>query len=418
VTLYPVTVFQVIDGQLDRWLRTTATPTPTLTAPGAVSGVSASSATSTSALLSWGPPANTGGSPITGYTVSRTGGTPTTVLPTVRSQTFGGLTASTSYTLSVAAVNAIGTGPASTRTVTTPSVIVTGARFPGDPNPLVNGGRLYLGASQQDNNPARHENATGVKLGVRHRFWSNVSDLATPNGPIARAAVEDHAQNRLPLLSWHVPGANWAGGANGAYDSQIDAWIDWCEQQAKPIFWVVNHEPDNGDGIAANYRAWMQHIRSRIAVWEAANGPRKRLVFLMCLTAYAFAGGNGGTAAWWPGDGVVDVVGVDIYADHNGQTYTPGDSLENANWNKFVAFVQSKRMPFFVCEFNWLPTHPTAAAQFQTFYDHMTSGSYDCIGMSIFDSGWWVLSDNNGLLSKFHTLMQASDSIHMSTLGY
>ncbi|HEX6403789.1 MAG TPA: fibronectin type III domain-containing protein [Pseudonocardiaceae bacterium] len=87
------------------------------TAPGAPSGVTATPGNA-AASVSWTAPSN-GGSPITSYTVtpyiSSTAQQPTTVSgnPPATSATVTGLTNGTSYTFTVSATNAIGTGLAS-----------------------------------------------------------------------------------------------------------------------------------------------------------------------------------------------------------------------------------------------------------------------------------------------------------------
>ncbi len=87
-------------------------------APAAPSAVTATAADG-SATVSWTAPAN-GGSPITSYTVTPSTGT-TTLTPTVvtgnppvTSVSVGGLTDGLSYTFTVTATNAVGTGPSST----------------------------------------------------------------------------------------------------------------------------------------------------------------------------------------------------------------------------------------------------------------------------------------------------------------
>ncbi len=71
------------------------------------------------ATIAWQPPSNNGGSAVTGYRVARngidangSGPWSTTVSRTTRSFTFTNLRASTTYTLSVRAINVAGTGPA------------------------------------------------------------------------------------------------------------------------------------------------------------------------------------------------------------------------------------------------------------------------------------------------------------------
>ena len=94
------------------------TPSPP-TAPGAPTGVTATAGNG-SANVTWTAPASNGGSAITSYTVTpyigSTAQTPVTVTgsPPATSTTVTGLTNGTTYTFTVSATNAIGTGPAST----------------------------------------------------------------------------------------------------------------------------------------------------------------------------------------------------------------------------------------------------------------------------------------------------------------
>lgn len=98
------------------------------TVPGAPTAVTASPS-SGSATVSWTAP-NDGGSPITSYKVtSYVGGvaqTPTTITESTASATVTGLTNGTPYTFTVAATNAVGTGPdSSPSNAVTPSAATT-----------------------------------------------------------------------------------------------------------------------------------------------------------------------------------------------------------------------------------------------------------------------------------------------------
>jgi hypothetical protein len=97
--------------------------TVTVTLPGVPTGVSAV-AGNTNAVVSWTAPANTGGSLISGYTVTSSGGQTATVAGT--SATVTGLTNGTAYTFTVTATNVSGSSAASdSSTAVTPVITPT-----------------------------------------------------------------------------------------------------------------------------------------------------------------------------------------------------------------------------------------------------------------------------------------------------
>ena len=98
------------------------------TKPGAPTSVSATSFANGQSVVSWSPPNSNGGLAITGYTVTSSPGGKTCTTTGNTSCTVNGLTNGTSYTFTVTATNAIGTGPASSA-----SAAATPAAVPGAP---------------------------------------------------------------------------------------------------------------------------------------------------------------------------------------------------------------------------------------------------------------------------------------------
>jgi hypothetical protein len=90
--------------------------------PGAPTNVAVTRGKRATATVTWTPPASDGGSPITSYTVTVTpGGSSVTKDAGVLSATFSGIQANKSYTFTVVATNAEGSGPGA-------SVVLLGTR--------------------------------------------------------------------------------------------------------------------------------------------------------------------------------------------------------------------------------------------------------------------------------------------------
>lgn len=97
---------------------------PANTPPAVPASMTAQQVTTSSATLTWTPPATPGSSAVTGYTVTRNGvdskghgAYSTTVSAATRSFTMTSLIAGDTYTFTVSAMNASGTGPAASATL-------------------------------------------------------------------------------------------------------------------------------------------------------------------------------------------------------------------------------------------------------------------------------------------------------------
>jgi hypothetical protein len=108
------------------------TPQPRTTLPGAPTGVSAVAGDGF-AIVSFTPPASNGGAAITAYTVTASPGGQTATASS-GPILVPGLADGTSYTFTVTATNAVGTGPASTPSnAVTPSLPDGPRQPPPDP---------------------------------------------------------------------------------------------------------------------------------------------------------------------------------------------------------------------------------------------------------------------------------------------
>jgi predicted RNA-binding protein with TRAM domain len=127
-----------------------------LPAPGQVTGVSASAAGSTSANLSWTAPSS--GGPVTSYKITPYVGTtaqaPTTITgsPPATSKKITGLTTGTTYTFTVQAVNANGSGTASAQSnaVTPTAAVVPSAPTGVAAQPATRSARVTWNPSDSD----------------------------------------------------------------------------------------------------------------------------------------------------------------------------------------------------------------------------------------------------------------------------
>jgi|tagenome__1003787_1003787.scaffolds.fasta_scaffold20985964_2 hypothetical protein len=227
------------------------------TAPAAPGNVTATAADG-SATVSWTSPSN-GGSPITSYTVTPYAGTtaqtPVVVTgsPPATSTTVSGLTNGTTYTFTVTATNAVGTGPASAASNSVTPTAAPAATPPGAPSSVsasagngsatvswtaaANGGSTitsysvtpYIGTTAQTpttvagNPPATTTMVTGLTNGTTYTFTvtatnavgtgpaSGPSNAVTPTAaptataPDAPSNVTATAGNKSAKVTWSAP---------------------------------------------------------------------------------------------------------------------------------------------------------------------------------------------------------------------
>ena len=238
--------------------------TSVLTLPAAPTAVTAATAGSGSVAVSWSAPASS--SSITSYTVTpfagTTAGTPVTVSgsPPATSTTLNGLTNGTTYTFSVTATSAVGTGPASgasnpatpesslncpcnifgTQTPGTVdsgdgSAVNLGMAFSTDTTGYITGARFYKAAANTGTHVGSLWSSTGTLL-AQATFtnetasgWQQVS-FSTPVAVTAGTTY---------VVSYYAPNGHYSVGANGL-SSQVNA---------PPLYGLATANAPNGNGV-------------------------------------------------------------------------------------------------------------------------------------------------------------------------
>jgi hypothetical protein len=210
------------------------TPAAPTTVPGAPTSVIAK-ASNASVVLSWKPPVSNGGSAITGYRITGSiGGVTkgTGLAPaSITSVAISGLTNGTTYTFAVAAINAVGTGPAATANATpsrSPSIALT--PLPASSAPItLRSAVTYSWVGTPNGSPIVHYNVFVKRANTGSAFpaaWTSVGSTTQSSIVVSlspgqsqlvavqavdavgdMSAVTSYPMTSLPWWAW------WSGSA-------------------------------------------------------------------------------------------------------------------------------------------------------------------------------------------------------------
>jgi hypothetical protein len=330
-----------VDGWSQIGPAATTTVAHALTAPGAPS-LGTPTARSGAVDVRWDAPVEDGGSPITGYTVRalRDGqvvGT-TTTGPDQATATVHGLVNGTAYTFTVAAINAIGTGAASTTPavvpVTTPGVPVLGTATPGDGSVVVRwsapqstGGSPVTGYSVQvlqgsttvrtvTTDASLETTVTGLVNGTAYSFAvAAVNAVGTGTRTTAGAPV-------APSAAATAPAAPVVGSPTGADGSAVVRWSAPPSDGGSPITGYTVHVHQGGSTVAS---APASAGATQLTVTGLTNGTAYRFT-VTAANAIGTSGASALSAAVTPG-GPVTVPSAPTIG-----TPTPGDGWVIVRW--------------------------------------------------------------------------------------
>ncbi|MER5626589.1 hypothetical protein ABT061_36720 [Streptosporangium sp. NPDC002544] len=188
--------------------------------------------------------------------------------------------------------------------------------------------------------------------------------------PAERAIARDPDGRRLLLINWKPSlDHTWEQIAHGALDERIDRLAAHIVRTfPEKFFLTVHHEPENdvreahGAGMsAADYAAMFRHVVRRLRHGGVTNA----------VTVMTYMGApNWASKPWferlYPGDDVVDWVGMDPYVDHRVHSF---DGLVNKTRPDFP------RWPGF---YRWMserfPGKPVMLAEWGVFERHDRPG--------------------------------------------
>ncbi|GAA4373746.1 hypothetical protein GCM10023166_24740 [Paeniglutamicibacter cryotolerans] len=189
----------------------------------------------------------------------------------------------------------------------------------------------YFGASVGSNtDPAAFEKEAGGNLGVRRTFYS-----ATQVDKAVSIAKTDIANKRIPWISFKLP-YSWKDMAAGKGDAWAKDLVAKLDALNGPVWLAFHHEPE-GDAPIKDWVAMQKHL-SPIVKKNSDN-----VAFTMILTGWNQLYGNAEYSLenTWPGDGLVDIVGYDVYNSQdivkNGKTLG-STNMDESYFKQFEAF--------------------------------------------------------------------------------
>ena len=290
-------------------------------------------------------------------------------------------------------------------------------RFPGDPNPKVSG-KAYWGSSVDGNgDPTRHEAPTGKSLSVRRTFYGWDNNRTS----MINTIKADLVANRLPWVSTKTP--KWAEVAAGQHDAVLDDMLRKIDATGGPVWLTVYHEPEDNtrtgtgrekceqvspdtcEGTAADWRAMQKHFRDRMNAIGTKN-----ITLAPILMSWTWDTRSGRTPSDYWTSGIWDFYGVDHYQD--GGT---GPIADMAAWKSFVAFTESKGLPYGIGEWGTRGSDAAAGKRVQDFWNWSFANKKDLVAYSYFDSGLnspsgsWVLTGEQ--LTAFQNILKTDTRI-------
>lgn len=247
-------------------------------------------------------------------------------------------------------------------------------------------GGPFVGAAVGGNDdPAADERAYGTTFGVHRTYYqSGQVDSAV------RTVKADLAAGRLPWISFKAP-YSWADMAAGKGDAWAADLAAKLKQVDGPVWVAVHHEPE----MEGDVKVWAR-MQARISPIIRNGAPN--VAFTIIVMGYHQVFGNDPALSFdaiWPGDGLVDVLGIDPYNQYGTAANKEFRELKDY-YTELDAFADKHGTRWGVAETGY--TH-TAAAKDAAWLNRAVSDmeAMGGVALSYFDSGLnsdadWTLS--------------------------
>ncbi|MDG6999034.1 MAG: fibronectin type III domain-containing protein [Nitrososphaerota archaeon] len=254
-----------------------------VTAPSSPTGLTATTVSSDQINLAWTAPSNNGGSSITGYMIQRStngGSTWTTIVSNTGSTSTSysdiGLSASTTYTYRVSAINAVGASPPSntasattqassgTSTLSVDSVISGGGAVNGFYTVLSQGGNTvatgFTPAQFTVNNGQAYQIEVEGYGSYYFQFWQSAGSVNSPdtvsvtssttltavmcNGPPGDCP-QPTPQNGITVYAHRIPASYWAPCFASACANPLASCTNNCTGPGAAMYFVLEDSSGN-----------------------------------------------------------------------------------------------------------------------------------------------------------------------------
>lgn len=265
----------------------------------------------------------------------------------------------------------------------------------------------YVGAAVGSNtDPATFESAVGNTLGVRRTYWG-----PTQVDSALRTVTADIAKGRLPWISFKLP-YSWAEMAAGKGDAWALDLATRLSQVGGPVWIAFHHEPE-GDGVIADWLAMQRHLSPIV------RNTAKNVAYTTILTGWhELYSGQYTLDGMYPGDGVVDLVGFDVYlfmgVVKDGVMNTKYTDMDAAYYKPLAEWAAKRNVAWGVAETGITDyaseSYPTWMPQMVTALKARGGKAFAYFNTSLNSSGSWVITTPNKT-NQFASALKQSDFV-------